>query len=185
MAWKLKQVYWGLLLAVTQQHGDLGMLGKSACLLVVACRSLPCFVRVQTWFRRQACPLALRHAPQFQAISSGNCFTASFTKAERVLAVRSNWIWVSNKDKADPQGLGYAAFLKGDLCLLLFYVCVSVCKCHMGGGLCRGQKRVSGLLELELQVLVMWVLWPKLRSSGRAGNSLNHEAMTPASAILF
>ena len=47
---------------------------------------------------------------------------------------------MSNQDKANTQGLDYAAFLKGDLCLLLFYVCVSVEISHVWGPLQRPEE---------------------------------------------
>jgi hypothetical protein len=52
----------------------------------------------------------------------------------------------------------------------------------------RGQKRVSDLLGLALQVVMsclMWVLGIKLRSSGRADSALKHQAIFPAPRFLF
>jgi hypothetical protein len=47
----------------------------------------------------------------------------------------------------------------------------------------RSQERASDLPELELQMVVsyvMWVLGTELRSSGRAAGALNQETISPA-----
>ena len=55
-------------------------------------------------------------------------------------------------------------------------MCAFVNVCHMSADTCRGQKRASEPLELELQMVVsflMWVLGTELKSSGQAGSALN------------
>ena len=76
---------------------------------------------------------------------------------------------------------------KGPLFLLLkntyFYVCIwDLCLGTLGS-----QKRVSKTLELELQAAMSlrWVLGTKLRSSGRAGSTLNYWAIPPGSFFLL
>lgn len=58
-------------------------------------------------------------------------------------------------------------------------MCVSVCGCvHMCVGVCGVQKRESGSLELEFQVVVShqtWMLRTKLRISARIVQALNPE----------
>ena len=49
-------------------------------------------------------------------------------------------------------------------------------------GTFRGQKRILGLLELKLEVVVgfpIWVLEIELRSPGKAESALNYQAISP------
>lgn len=58
-----------------------------------------------------------------------------------------------------------------------------VCVCHMCMGDYRSQKRVFHYLELELQVVLSFLLWLSgitLRSSGRAIRALNCRVISPA-----
>lgn len=79
-------------MAGTQQHGDLGMLGKSACLLVVGCRSLPCFGggACTDMIQASGVPIGFQACIPVPTNLSGKCFTVSFTKVEGVLTVTTS-----------------------------------------------------------------------------------------------
>lgn len=66
------------------------------------------------------------------------------------------------------------------------FIPVDILLAHVSPGACRGQKRQSGPLELELQMgATLWVVGIEPGSSGRAGSALSHLAISPASGILF
>lgn len=57
---------------------------------------------------------------------------------------------------------------------------------HIGTSACKGQKRISGHVELELQLVVSlltWVLSTKLQSPERAASALPYRAISPASLL--
>ena len=65
---------------------------------------------------------------------------------------------------------------------LFMYVCIFVSVCLVFVDAHRGQKRVSDLLELELQAVVnspLWVLGTELWSSARAANVLDLWVISP------
>lgn len=69
---------------------------------------------------------------------------------------------------------------KKDLIELYVYICKTICT--ITSGVCRGQEKVTGPLDLELQEdrsCLMWVLGIKLWSSARAGQTFNCQAISP------
>lgn len=57
----------------------------------------------------------------------------------------------------------------------------------MCADVCKGQKRMTGLMVLESQAIVsywIWVLVTETRSSARATSTLNHGAICPTLIFL-
>lgn len=71
--------------------------------------------------------------------------------------------------------------------LIELYVYISVKQfVHMTAGVCRGQEKVAGPLEVKLQEdrsCLMWVLGMKLWSSASAGQTFNCQAISPDSGF--
>lgn len=77
-------------MAVTQQHGDLGMLGKSVCLLVVACRSLPCFSACTNMIQASGVTIGSQACIPVPSNIFRKLFYSIIYKGRRSLTVTSN-----------------------------------------------------------------------------------------------
>lgn len=66
---------------------------------------------------------------------------------------------------------------KGGILVLIMYMCLAICGCvHMSAGTCGVQKKASDVLEQELQLVLvrlMWVLAHEFRSFAREANALS------------
>lgn len=97
---------------------------------------------------------------------------------------------IRNTQCADQGGGTLWVGFFASLLLLCFslYVCVCLCECrpHTHRN-CKGWKRVSGPLEMELQAAgnhPLWVLRTKLGPSGKAATICSHTAVSPAGFLV-
>lgn len=73
---------------------------------------------------------------------------------------------------------------KGGILVLITYMCLAICGCvHLSAGTRGVQKKASGALEQELQLVLgrlMWVLANELRSFAREADALSSRAVSPS-----